>query len=105
MEGLFHSEKGAPLAILGQPDMQAQKLQNPFVIPDVLSFLTYRRWHAEIKGSMRIRRTNGPTMFRSCITPITTLLASGLSSSQFWYLHSSRSGADGSMSRGGCFGP
>jgi cytochrome d ubiquinol oxidase subunit I len=50
MEGLFHSEKGAPLAILGQPDMQTEKLQNPFVIPDVLSFLTYRRWHAEIKG-------------------------------------------------------
>jgi cytochrome d ubiquinol oxidase subunit I len=50
MEGLFRSEKGAPLAILGQPDMQTQKLQNPFVIPDVLSFLTYRRWHAEIKG-------------------------------------------------------
>ena len=50
MEGLFHSEKGAPLAILGQPDMQTQKLQNPFVIPNVLSFLTYRRWHAEIKG-------------------------------------------------------
>jgi cytochrome bd ubiquinol oxidase subunit I len=50
MEGLFHSQKGAPLAILGQPDMQAHRLQNPFVIPDVLSFLTYRRWHAEIKG-------------------------------------------------------
>jgi cytochrome bd ubiquinol oxidase subunit I len=50
MEGLFHSEKGAPLAILGQPDMQSQKLQNPFVIPDALSFLTYRRWKAEVKG-------------------------------------------------------
>jgi cytochrome bd ubiquinol oxidase subunit I len=50
MEGLFHSEKGAPLAILGQPDMQTQKLQNPLVIPNVLSFLTYKRWHAEIKG-------------------------------------------------------
>jgi cytochrome bd ubiquinol oxidase subunit I len=50
MEGLFHSEKGAPLAIFGQPDMRTQKLQNPFVLPDVLSFLTYRRWHAVVKG-------------------------------------------------------
>jgi len=50
MEGLFHTEKGAPLAILGQPDMQTQKLENPLIIPDVLSFLTYRRWKAEVKG-------------------------------------------------------
>ena len=50
MEGLFHTEEGAPLAILGQPDMETKTLQNPFVIPDVLSFLTYRRWHAEVKG-------------------------------------------------------
>jgi cytochrome bd ubiquinol oxidase subunit I len=50
MEGLFHTEKGAPLAILGQPNMETQKLDNPLVIPDVLSFLTYRRFNAEIKG-------------------------------------------------------
>jgi cytochrome d ubiquinol oxidase subunit I len=50
MEGLFHSEKGAPLTILGQPDMQTQKLDNPLVVPDVLSFLTWRRWNAEVKG-------------------------------------------------------
>jgi cytochrome d ubiquinol oxidase subunit I len=50
MEGLFHTEKGAPLAILGQPDMENQTLQNPLIIPDVLSFLTYRRWKAQVKG-------------------------------------------------------
>jgi len=50
MEGLFHTEKGAPLAILGQPNMETQKLDNPLVIPDVLSFLTYRRFKAEVKG-------------------------------------------------------
>jgi cytochrome bd ubiquinol oxidase subunit I len=50
MEGLFHSAKGAPLAILGQPNMQTQTLDNPLVIPDVLSFLTYRRWNAQVKG-------------------------------------------------------
>jgi cytochrome bd-type quinol oxidase subunit 1 len=50
MERLFHTEKGAALAILGQPDMQSQTLQTTLVVPDVLSFLTYRRWHAQVKG-------------------------------------------------------
>src|SRR5260370_21907726 len=50
MEGLFHTEKGAPLAILGQPNMETQTLDNPLVIPDVLSGLTYRRFNAEVKG-------------------------------------------------------
>jgi cytochrome bd-type quinol oxidase subunit 1 len=38
MEGLFHTEKGAPLAILGQPNMETEKLDNPLIIPDALSF-------------------------------------------------------------------
>ena len=50
MEGLFDTQPGAPMAILGQPDMQKQRLDNPFVLPNVLSFLTYRAWAAEVKG-------------------------------------------------------
>jgi cytochrome d ubiquinol oxidase subunit I len=50
MEGLFTSQSGAPLAILGQPDMQKQRLDNPLVIPRMLSFLTYRTWSADVKG-------------------------------------------------------
>ena len=50
MEGLFHTQAGAPLAILGQPDMENQRLDNPLVVPNALSFLTYRRWKAEVKG-------------------------------------------------------
>jgi cytochrome d ubiquinol oxidase subunit I len=50
MEGLFHSQAGAPIAILGQPDMAKRRLDNPLTIPRVLSFLTYRRWAAEVKG-------------------------------------------------------
>ncbi len=33
MEGLFHSAKGALLAIFGQPDMRNQTLDNPLVLP------------------------------------------------------------------------
>jgi cytochrome d ubiquinol oxidase subunit I len=50
MEGLFRTEKGAPLAILGQPDVPNLRLDNPIILPNVLSFLTYRKWQARVKG-------------------------------------------------------
>jgi len=50
MEGLFETKDGAELVILGQPDMEKRKLDNPIHIPKLLSFLTYNRWDAEIKG-------------------------------------------------------
>ncbi len=50
MEGLFETAEGAPLAIIGQPDLEKRKLDNPLVIPGMLSFLTYQRWGAEVKG-------------------------------------------------------
>lgn len=50
MEALFETTKGAPLAIMGQPDMEKQRLDNPFIIPGVLSFVAENRWTAEIRG-------------------------------------------------------
>ncbi len=50
MEGLFETEAGAPIVILGQPDMQNQRLDNVLEVPRALSFLTYQRWEAEVKG-------------------------------------------------------
>jgi cytochrome bd ubiquinol oxidase subunit I len=50
MEGLFETSTGAPLAILGQPDTDKMELDNPLIVPNALSFLTYRRWEAEVKG-------------------------------------------------------
>jgi cytochrome d ubiquinol oxidase subunit I len=50
MEGQFETQRGAPLALVGQPDMDKLRLDNPLEIPNVLSFLTYRRWAAEIRG-------------------------------------------------------
>ncbi len=50
MEGMFVSQPGAPLVILGQPDIPARKLDNPLEIPNMLSFLTYREWKANVKG-------------------------------------------------------
>lgn len=50
MEGLFETQESAPIAILGQPDTANRRLDNPLIIPGVLSFLTYKRWDAEVKG-------------------------------------------------------
>ena len=50
MEGLFHTQVGAPVLILGQPDLNNKRLDNPLEVPRALSFLTYRRWMAEVKG-------------------------------------------------------
>ena len=50
MEGLFESRQSAPVAIIGQPDMDKKRLDNPLEIPGALSFLTYRHWTAEVKG-------------------------------------------------------
>jgi cytochrome d ubiquinol oxidase subunit I len=50
MEGLFATQQGAPVAIVGQPDVQNRRLDNPLVVPRMLSFLTYRRWMSEVKG-------------------------------------------------------
>lgn len=50
MEGLFQSQQGAPLAILGQPDVENRRLDNPLMVPKALSFLTYRQWSASVRG-------------------------------------------------------
>jgi cytochrome d ubiquinol oxidase subunit I len=60
MEGLFQTAEGAPLAILGQPDPARQRLDNPLEVPNALSFLTYRRWKAEVKGLNAFPRENWP---------------------------------------------
>jgi cytochrome d ubiquinol oxidase subunit I len=50
MEGLFESERGAPLAIIGMPDVPARKLIDPIDVPDVLSFLAYGNFRAKVNG-------------------------------------------------------
>jgi cytochrome d ubiquinol oxidase subunit I len=60
MEGLFNTEAGAPIVLVGQPDTQKQKLDNPIYVPKVLSFLTYRHWEAEVKGLNDFPRDQWP---------------------------------------------
>ena len=60
MEGLFDTAQGAPLVLIGQPDTDNLKLDNPIIIPNVLSFLTYQRWNAEVKGLREFPRDQWP---------------------------------------------
>jgi cytochrome bd ubiquinol oxidase subunit I len=50
MEALFVSQTGAPLVILGQPNVDKRKIDNPIEVPNALSFLTYREWKADVQG-------------------------------------------------------
>ena len=60
MEGLFHTVEGAPLVLVGQPDMERLELDNPLHVPRLLSFLTYQRWGAEVKGLTDFPRDDWP---------------------------------------------
>ena len=61
MEGLFKTEVGAPLVILGQPDVERQRIDNPIVVNRLLSFLIYGTTVAEVKGLDQIPKENWPT--------------------------------------------
>ena len=51
MEGLFASEPGgAPLVLIGQPDPESGTIDNRLQVPGALSFLSYRRWDAAVRG-------------------------------------------------------
>ena len=50
MEGLFKGGPRADLAIIGQPDLQRGRLENPIVVPGVLSFLAYGTFGSTVRG-------------------------------------------------------
>ncbi|MBP1646578.1 MAG: cytochrome bd quinol oxidase subunit 1 apoprotein [Bacteroidetes bacterium] len=60
MEGLFKTKQGAELVLIGQPDMEKLTIDNPIHIPYLLSFLTYYRWEAEVKGLDAFPREDWP---------------------------------------------
>ena len=61
MEGLFHTEKGAPMVLLGQPDKEEQRIDNPLVVNKVLNFLIYGTPAAQVKGLDQFPQDQWPT--------------------------------------------
>jgi cytochrome d ubiquinol oxidase subunit I len=53
MEGLFATKDGAPLVLVGQPNVDERRIDNTLEVPAALSFLTHRRWTASVTGMDR----------------------------------------------------
>jgi cytochrome d ubiquinol oxidase subunit I len=50
MEGRFESGPMAGIVLIGQPNLGLQRLDNPIVVPGMLSFLAYGTFHSDVKG-------------------------------------------------------
>ena len=61
MEGLFKTEAGAGIVLMGQPNEDTGQIDNPIVVNDALSFLIYGTTKAEVKGLDQFPRDQWPT--------------------------------------------
>jgi cytochrome d ubiquinol oxidase subunit I len=61
MEGLFRTEQGAPIVLLGQPDVEHQRIDNPIAVNKVLSFLIYGTTEAQVQGLNAFPKEDWPT--------------------------------------------
>lgn len=61
MEGKFESGTHAELAIIGQPNVAKRRLENPVVVPSILSFLAYGSFGANVVGLNDIPEDEWPT--------------------------------------------
>jgi cytochrome d ubiquinol oxidase subunit I len=59
-EGLFRTERGAGLILVGQPNMESLTIDNPLEIPTLLSFLVHDELWAELKGLDAFPRDQWP---------------------------------------------
>ena len=50
MEGRFESGAMAGIVLIGQPNLGLQRLDNPIVVPGMLSVLAYGTFHSDVKG-------------------------------------------------------
>ncbi|MGA2415924.1 MAG: cytochrome ubiquinol oxidase subunit I [Candidatus Sulfotelmatobacter sp.] len=60
MEGLFASQAGAPIVLMGQPNFEQQTIDNPIAVNDMLSFLIYGTTKAEVEGLDKVPRDQWP---------------------------------------------
>ncbi len=61
MEGRFESGPGAPLAVIGQPNVAERKLDNPIFLPRVLSWIAYGDFSANVRGLSEFPEDVWPT--------------------------------------------
>jgi cytochrome d ubiquinol oxidase subunit I len=61
MEGLFRTEKGAGMILIGQPNYESGTIDNPLVVNKFLSFLIYGTTGAEVEGLDHFPREQWPS--------------------------------------------
>ena len=61
MEGVFKTENGAGMVLMGQPNEETGLIDNPLVVNNLLSFLIYGTTKAEVKGLDQIPHDQWPT--------------------------------------------
>ena len=61
MEGVFKTETGAGMVLMGQPNEETGEIDNPIVVNKVLSFLIYGTTKAEVQGLDKIPPDQRPT--------------------------------------------
>jgi cytochrome d ubiquinol oxidase subunit I len=60
MEGRFEGGNLADLAVLGQPNLDEQRLENPIELPGALSFLAYGTFQSYVRGLNEFPRDTWP---------------------------------------------
>lgn len=59
-EGLFKTERGSGLYLIGQPNLETMTIDNPIEIPSALSILIYSELYARVKGLDAFPRGDWP---------------------------------------------
>jgi cytochrome d ubiquinol oxidase subunit I len=67
-EGLWETQKGAPLALFGIPDEKNEKTHLAVGVPGLLSYLVYFDSEAEVKGLKEFPKEERPPVFLSFLT-------------------------------------
>jgi cytochrome bd ubiquinol oxidase subunit I len=50
MEGRFETGPMAEITLIGQPNVRERRLDNPIIVPGMLSFLAYGTFHRDVRG-------------------------------------------------------
>ncbi|WNM62930.1 cytochrome ubiquinol oxidase subunit I [Candidatus Nitrospira neomarina] len=59
-EGLFKTERGAGMVLIGQPNLETMTIDNPLVVPDALSLLLFDELYATVRGLEAFPRAEWP---------------------------------------------
>ncbi|MGP0595240.1 cytochrome ubiquinol oxidase subunit I [Nitrospira sp. T9] len=89
-EGLFKTERGAGMVLIGQPNIETMTIDNPLVVPDALSLVLFDELYATVKGLDAFPRTEWPDNIAllyyayHVMTMLGTMLVSVMGLSLLW---------------------